>query len=83
MIGFVRNLEQRIEAIFSDSKRLKSQRNIEGWKYAEGYRRVYFRKNYEKNKVMSFRMKIVLLVCRRLYPTDLSKFIPIPEEYLT
>jgi len=55
-------------------------RNIKGWKYAEGYRRVFYREEKHKNKKLTFLMNCLNFLALKLFPKDLSKYVPIPDH---
>ena len=48
-------------------------RHIKGWKYAEGFRRVYYRDNAYKNKKLSYHQYIFLILSIKMWPKSITE----------
>ncbi|MHA1282066.1 MAG: PIG-L deacetylase family protein [Promethearchaeota archaeon] len=47
-------------------------RHIKGWKYAEGYRRVFYGSDYKKNKKMNLLQRIFLIINVKIWPEKVT-----------
>ena len=46
---------------------------LKGWKFAEGYRRVYYGKEGQKNKNLKLSGRILLLLCVKYWPEKVTR----------